>query len=188
MVGLSESAAKRAPERRRSSAASVSVSVGVRARFGASATRSSRRVRSAPSSASPRSSAASSRSFSPLVRLLARASGRFLRSCSSATVSGGRGHRRGLVPRRLAGPGSRSSAAPAARLLVDVNRSPSWIGQLADHVALAVHDAQAEEASDSSLFSVSGYFRTSQIKAAACSSGLLRPCPNARASGGSRRS
>ena len=30
--------------------------------------------------------------------------------------------------------------------------------------------------SDSNLLSVSGYFRTNQIKAAACSFGLLRPC------------
>ena len=37
-------------------------------------------------------------------------------------------------------------------------------------------ETYAEAASDSNLLSVSGYFRTSQIKAAACSFGLLRPC------------
>jgi hypothetical protein len=41
-----------------------------------------------------------------------------------------------------------------------------------------VKETQAEAASDSSLLSVSGYFRTNQIKAAACSFGLLRPCSN----------
>jgi hypothetical protein len=36
--------------------------------------------------------------------------------------------------------------------------------------------SQAEAASDSRRFNMSGYFRTSQINAAACSFGLLRPC------------
>jgi predicted nuclease of predicted toxin-antitoxin system len=46
---------------------------------------------------------------------------------------------RGPVLRRVAGRGSRSSAAPAVKLLVDMNLSPSWVDRLARHGFQAVH-------------------------------------------------
>jgi hypothetical protein len=56
-----------------------------------------------------------------------------------------------------------------------MSHQPVFLGTQASKERRIV-EAHADAANDSSLFSVSGYFRTSQIKAAACSFGLLRPC------------
>ena len=63
-------------------------------------------------------------------------------------------------------------------------KSPCSIGGLEAVSGTAYVETQAEAASDSKRFSVSGYFRTSQINVAACSFGLLRPAPIAPASWG----
>ena len=61
------------------------------------------------------------------------------RDSPRVSLPGSRGHRRGPVLRRLAGRGSRSSAAPAVKLLVDMNLSPSWVERLVRHGFEAVH-------------------------------------------------
>lgn len=99
----------------------------------------------------------------------------------SKREQGGTRHRALGQPRGRAG-GDRTNEEVAGirrPLLASIfagARNPLNSGILLDRRLGERTNAQAEAASDSSRFRVSGYLRTSQIKAAACSFGLLRPC------------